>query len=63
MVKRYIIKRNNITIAEVDNILDIYKAIGSSKQNYYQTLQYKIFDEQFKYNKDIYNVIDRLNVK
>jgi hypothetical protein len=31
MIKRYTIKQNNLTIAEVDNVLDIYKQIGCSR--------------------------------
>jgi ACT domain-containing protein len=49
MIKRYIIKQNNLTIAEVDNVLDIYKQIGCSRQHYYKTLQFVIFNVQFNF--------------
>jgi ACT domain-containing protein len=48
MIKRYIIKQK-ITIAEVDNVLDIYKQIGCSRQHYYKTLQFVIFNVQFNF--------------
>jgi ACT domain-containing protein len=63
MIKRYIIKQNNLTIAEVDNVLDIYKQIGCSRQHYYKTLQFVIFNVQFNFKNDTYSIIDRLNVK
>jgi ACT domain-containing protein len=39
----------NLTIAEVDNVLDIYKQIGCSRQHYYKTLQFVIFNVQFNF--------------
>jgi hypothetical protein len=57
LIFRYIIKRDDLTIAEANTISDIAKAIGCSRQHLYTQKR----GDELKHRGITYLIIDKLN--
>jgi hypothetical protein len=60
MIKRYIILKNNIQLAEADSMTEMYKLIKMSRQQYAKSIKGK---NEFKFKSDNYKIEDKLKTK
>jgi len=58
MKKRYQIIKNGELHIEVDSMVEMYNQLGMSRQYYHQCIKGL---SQFKYKKENYQIIDKLN--
>lgn len=57
MIKRYIILKNNIQLAEADSMSEMYKLIKMTRQHYSKSIKGK---NEFKFKNDNYKIQDKL---